>query len=103
VDAGPFGRRPGWPGDARVVWAALDCPGGFAAGEGDVVMVLGRMAARMMKRPCAGTPYCVVAWRAGPAEGRKRPAGSALLDDGGRVLAVAHTVWVTLPSPGAAW
>jgi hypothetical protein len=84
-----------------VVWAALDCPSGFAAGVGDLVMVLGRMAARMMKRPCAGTPYCVVAWRAGPAEGRKRPAGSALLDDGGRVLAVAHTVWVTLPAPGA--
>jgi hypothetical protein len=33
----------------EVVWAALDCPGGFAAGVGDIVMVLGRMAARLLR------------------------------------------------------
>jgi hypothetical protein len=82
-----------------VVWAALDCPGGFAAGVGDTVMVLGRMAARVLARPRAGRACCLVAWRGGPADGRKRPAGSALLDAHGRVLAAARTLWVTIPGP----
>jgi len=79
----------------EVVWAALDCPGGLAV-TGDSVAVLGRMAAQVLARPRAGTPYCLVAWRDGPPDGRKRPAGSALLDGQGRVLAVARAVWVTL-------
>jgi hypothetical protein len=81
------------------VWAALDCPGGFAAGVGDTVMVLGRMAARVLARPRAGRAYCLLAWRGGPAAGRKQPAGSALLDGQGRVLAVARAVWVAVPRP----
>jgi hypothetical protein len=65
-------------------------------------MVLGRMAARVLARPRAGTAYCLVAWRGGPANGRKRPSGSALLDVNGGVLAVARTVWVTIPRPAPA-
>jgi len=61
------------------------------------VAVLGRMATLVLARPRAGTPYCLVAWRDGPADGRKMPAGSALLDGQGSVLAVARAVWVTLP------
>jgi hypothetical protein len=79
----------------EVVWAALDCPGGLAV-MGDAVVVLGRMAARVLARPRAGTPYCLVAWPDGAPDGRKRPAGSALLDGRGGVLAVARTVWVTV-------
>ena len=82
-----------------VVWAALDCPGGFAAGVGDTMMVLDRMAARVLARPRADRAYCLVAWRTGPAAGRKQPARSALLDAHGRVLAVARTLWVTIPTP----
>jgi hypothetical protein len=82
-----------------VIWAALDCPSGFAAGVGDTMMVLGRMAARVLARPRADTAYCLVAWRTGPAAGRKQPAGSALLDACGGVLAVARTLWVTIPRP----
>jgi hypothetical protein len=78
-----------------VVWAALDCPGGLAV-MGDAVVVLGRMAARVLARPRAGTPYCLVAWPDGAPDGRKRPAGSALLDGRGGVLAVARAVWVTV-------
>jgi hypothetical protein len=40
-----------------------------------------------------------VAGRAAPSEGRKRPAGSALLNGQGEVLAVARTVWLTIPRP----
>jgi hypothetical protein len=85
--------------ESAVIWAALDCPGGFAAGVGDTVMVLGRMAARVLARPRAGRAYCLVAWRGGPAAGRKQPAGSALLDAHGGVLAVARTFWVDIPRP----
>jgi hypothetical protein len=79
----------------EVVWAALDCPGGIAIMDG-AVAVLGRMAAQVLARPRAGTPYCLVAWPDGPADGRKRPAGSALLDGHGGVLAAARAVWVTV-------
>jgi hypothetical protein len=85
--------------ESAVIWAALDCPSGFAAGVGDTTMVLGRMAARVLARPRADTAYCLVAWRTGPADGRKQPARSALLDAHGRVLAVARTIWVTIPRP----
>jgi hypothetical protein len=85
--------------ESAVIWAALDCPSGFAAGVGDTMMVLGRMAARVLARPRADTAYCLVAWRTGPAAGRKQPARSALLDAHGRVLAVARTIWVTIPKP----
>lgn len=85
-----------------VVWAALDCPGGFAVGAAGDVMVLGRMAARVLARPRAGSACGVVAWPAAPPEGRKRQAGSALLDAEGRVLAVARSVWLLLPRPGPA-
>jgi hypothetical protein len=82
----------------EVVWAALDCPGGLAVSGGSVA-VLGRMAAQVLARPRAGTAYCLVAWRDGPPDGRKLPAGSALLDGQGTVLAVARSVWVTIPRP----
>jgi hypothetical protein len=82
----------------EVVWAALDCPGGLAVSGGSVA-VLGRMAAQVLARPRAGTAYCLVAWRDGPQDGRKLPAGSALLDGQGTVLAVARSVWVTIPRP----
>jgi hypothetical protein len=82
----------------EVVWAALDCPGGLAVSGGSVA-VLGRMAAQVLARPRAGTAYCLVAWRDGPQDGRKLPAGSALLDGQGTVLAVARSVWVSIPRP----
>ena len=63
------------------------------------MVVPGHMAARVLARPRGGTAYCRVAWRAAPPDGRKRPARPMLLDVQGRVLAVARTVWVTIPAP----
>jgi hypothetical protein len=56
-----------------VVWAALDCPGGIAAGVSDTVMVLGRMAARELTRLRAGGAYCLVglAWGTGGRPDRR--------------------------------
>jgi hypothetical protein len=96
--AGPDGRvRP------EVVWAALDCPSGIAAGEHagvgeDTAIVLGRMAASLTTLPAPGDQCRVIAWPDG-RDGRKLTAGSALLGPGDEVLAVARAVWITVPRP----
>ena len=115
---GPLAGRPVWAGpwtpdpsvtdgDGRVrpevVWAALDCPSGLAAAEAaglarDTAILLGRMTASLDVLPVAGDQCLVIAWPGGH-DGRKLPAGSALLGPGGQVLAAARTVWLTVPRP----
>ena len=103
VYAGQVESRPGllaspWtPGDdvgSELVWAALDCPSGWAVDdfqrEG---VLLGRMAAEIDRLPQPGEPHVVVGWRIGE-EGRKRFAGSALLSADGEVLARARSTWL---------
>ena len=78
----------------EVVWAALDCPSGWAVDdfqrEG---VLLGRMAARLERLPEPGEPHVVLGWRVGE-EGRKRYAGSALLTAAGEVLARSRSTWI---------
>jgi hypothetical protein len=90
----------------EVVWAALDCPSGFAAAEaadlaGDTAILLGRMTASLAGLPVAGDQCLVMAWPGG-RDGRKLLAGSALLGPSGQVLAAASTVWLTVPRPALA-
>lgn len=94
-------------GDGRVaaafVWAALDCPSGFAAVEHAFpdtppVAVLGQMTATIASLPTVGSSCVVVAWPLG-RDGRKLAAGSAVLSNAGQVLAAARTVWLTVPPP----
>jgi hypothetical protein len=87
----------------EVVWAALDCPGGIAAGEAadlapDTAILLGQMTASLAALPEAGDQCRVVAWPGG-RDGRKLAAGSALIGPGGQVLAAASSVWITVPRP----
>jgi hypothetical protein len=103
VYAGPVEGRPGllaapWtPGEdvgPELVWAALDCPSGWAVDdfqrEG---VLLGRMAAEIDLLPAPGEPHVVLGWRIGE-DGRKRYAGSALLTADGEVLARARSTWL---------
>lgn len=96
--AGPEGTvRP------EVIWAALDCPSGIAAGEGsgldqDTAIVLGQMTATLPVLPAPGDQCQVIAWPAG-RDGRKLTAGSALLGPGGEVLAASTAIWITVPHP----
>ena len=102
IYAGPVAGREGlvaapWtPGELRpeIVWAALDCPAGWAVDdfqrEG---VLLGRMAAAIRSVPAAGEPHVVMGWRIGE-EGRKRFAGSALSSPAGDVVAVARSTWI---------
>ena len=90
----------------EVVWAALDCPSGIAAGEAaglapDTVLLLGRMTASLAALPMAGDQCLVMAWP-GRHDGRKLLAGAALLGPGGQVLAAATAVWLTVPRPAPA-
>jgi hypothetical protein len=107
VYPGPVEGREGvvastWTPDAdvrpEIVWAALDCPGGWAVDdfqrEG---VLLGRMQAHIGRQPAAGEPHVLVGWALGE-DRRKRHAGSALLTASGEVLAAARSTWIV---PGA--
>ena len=91
---------------AEIVWAALDCPAGWAVDnfqrEG---VLLGRMAASIHGRPEPGEGHVVIGWRIGE-EGRKRFAGSALYATDGDLVAHARSTWIvpateTGPAPAA--
>ena len=79
------------------VWAALDCPGAWALMQTDEApIVLGRLAVRIHRPVRAGRPHVVVGWRAGPREGRKHYAGTALYDAAGTLLATGTATWIAL-------
>ena len=105
IFAGPVAGRdvvvasPWTPREVRpeIIWAALDCPGGWAVDdfqrEG---VLLGRMAASIHRVPQVGEPHVVAGWGIG-ADGRKRFAGSALYAAEGEVLAVSRSTWIVAP------
>jgi hypothetical protein len=85
------------PGEmpAEFVWAALDCPSGWAVDEFQREgVLLGRLAAKIVG-PIVGTgePYVVIGWGTG-AEGRKRYAGSAIFTADGELRAYARSTWI---------
>lgn len=77
------------------VWAALDCPSYFGAVR-DEPALLARLTADLRASVRVGEPYVVLGWTAGPAGGRKRHGGSAVLDADGALVAVARSLWITL-------
>ena len=83
-----------------VVWAAIDCPSGWAHVDDRLSAVLGRMAARILEPVRAGEDYVVVARPTG-AEGSRRFAESALLASDGRAVAVARATWMVVASTEA--
>lgn len=78
-----------------MVWAALDCPGGWSAGIAGRPMVLGTMTTVVDVLPEARAPHVVVAWPRG-SEGRKFHSGSALFTAHGRLLAQAEATWIAV-------
>ena len=106
IRSGPVTGRPGlyaatWtPRETSPpeVWAALDCPGGKAAGFPTTLMVLGTMTARVLTPPAVGVEHVVLSWSRGD-EGRKRHASSALFTADGRLLAHAEQTWIAIDRP----
>ena len=78
-----------------LVWAALDCPGGWSAGIAGRPMVLGTMTTRVHRLPEVGETHVVLAWQRG-SEGRKHLSGSALFSPTGDLLARAEATWIAV-------
>jgi hypothetical protein len=85
---------------SEFVWAALDCPSGYAGVRaqhlgmtGAETILLGRMSARIEKRPHPGDRCIIVSWPIG-RHGRKLFASSALLSSNGGLLAAAQATWI---------
>jgi hypothetical protein len=82
-------------------WAALDCPGGWAAvrfARADRPAVLGRMAARLPARITAQSAFIVIGWLES-VSGRKLSAGTALYSRDGTTQGFARQTWITLGAP----
>lgn len=81
--------------DRTLVWAALDCPGGWAENLTGRPVVLGRMALRLDAEPEPGVPHVVQGWIVQRA-GRKTRTGTSLRDADGRLLALASATWIAV-------
>ena len=84
----------------EIVWAAIDCPGAYAVGgPGRGEVVLGRMAAEVLRVPSPGERCVIVAWPLGE-DRRKLYAGTALFAEDGELLARARQTWIA-PRPAS--
>jgi len=80
------------------LWAALDCPSGFAVlpvPEG-MAIVLGELCASLDGSLVAGQPTVVTSWPIAH-EGRRRTAGTAIHTTAGQLIATARAVWIEVP------
>ncbi len=84
---------------AEFIWAALDCPSGFAVlpvPEGSA-MVLGELCASLERSLLlVGQPTVVTSWPIAH-EGRRRAAGSAIHTTAGELVAKARAIWIEVP------
>jgi hypothetical protein len=78
---------------AAFVWAALDCPSGWATDLVGHPKVLGRMTGQVESLPRVGEPYVIVA-ALRRLEGRKAFTSSALYDASGGLLGRAESIWL---------
>ncbi|MFI7065878.1 hypothetical protein ACIBL3_33105 [Kribbella sp. NPDC050124] len=81
--------------DAVFVWAALDCPGGWAIDLEGRPSVLGQLTACIDARPRVGEA-CVALGRYLGEDGRKTFTASTLYDADGRILARARHTWIAV-------
>ena len=82
------------------LWAALDCPSGWAGELSEArPAVLGRLAADVRRPPAVGESVVVVGWPLDD-QPRKFLSAAAGVSAEGEVLAVARATWVRI-DPGA--
>ncbi len=79
--------------DLPVVWAALDCPGGWTALQNGRTYLLGRIAVVADELPEPGST-CVVVGAATGIAGRKAMVDSTVYAPDGRRLATARATWI---------
>jgi hypothetical protein len=78
-----------------VVWAALDCPGGWAVIDRDQAFVLGRYAVAVDALP-QPDDECVVVGQPVTRAGRKALVRSTLYGPDGALLARAEATWIAV-------
>ncbi|MXG90289.1 hypothetical protein [Nocardioides flavescens] len=88
---------PTEPGTTALAWAAMDCPGAWAADIGERLMVLGTMTARVDRLPVEGEPHVVVGEARG-RHGRRTSTATSLLTADGELLGTAEQVWIDVPA-----
>lgn len=80
------------------VWAALDCPSGWAfLGAENEVALLGEFSAHIEAPLHCGQEYIVAGWEIAQ-ERRKRLTASAIYSAEGQLLAYARATWIVIPS-----
>ncbi|MEU1398639.1 hypothetical protein ABZ403_21585 [Micromonospora zamorensis] len=89
--AAPF-RAPEQVSEATV-WAALDCPGGWAVLAPGRPYLLGRIAAVVTAPPGPGDE-CVVTGELLGVDGRKALVRTSLYGPGGALLGAARATWI---------
>jgi len=78
------------------VWAALDCPTGFAGGfPWAGTLVTGRLAVTHVKAVQSQKPHVILSWPLG-WDGRKSHAAAALYTADGELCAKAKATWIKL-------
>jgi hypothetical protein len=85
-------------GDGKVrpefMWAAMDCPGCYAANKsGRGNWLLGEFTAHVDRLVHIDEPCRVIGWHLS-SRGRKHEAGTALFDEDGELCARARAVWI---------
>jgi hypothetical protein len=89
----------GNPTASEFLWAALDCPSGFALWsprEGTTV-VLGQLTASIRGQLKPGDACVAMGWPL-HVDGRKRFAGSAIYSAAGELIALARATWIEVPA-----
>jgi len=78
------------------LWAALDCPGCFAAiADQDRMILLGRLAAKIEGNVKPGEHCVVIGWKIS-RNGRKYCVGTALFSESGKLCGQAKATWIQI-------
>lgn len=92
--------QPEEPVTLPVLWAALDCAGGWSSDLENRPLVLAQMSARLVEgRDLADVgpgSTCVVVGTLLGVEDRKTWTSTALFDDGGALVAQAEQLWIAV-------
>lgn len=89
------GTGPGEIVGPEIVWAALDCPGGWTLGLPGRPAVLGRMTAQVRAMPGVGE-RCIVVGQLDGRDGRKGRTRTTAYGADGRELGRATAVWIEI-------
>ncbi len=80
----------------EIIWAALDCPGGWVILSREMrFVVLGRLAVQILRKITPGEECIVMGWTLSKA-GRKFHAGTAIYSADGRLVAKGRATWIEL-------